>query len=113
MDGPKFSREIPGNPLKVGTPRLPYYSHKNPLKYGNGMGPAKWEGGKSYPGEIPKIFLRFLVWSDLLHCLEISNMSMSPLEQVAEKLADLFWLESEYHETYWEWMFPTGLTTKP
>ena len=36
-----ISREIPGTPNN-GTPvpilLLPYHSHKNPLKYGNGMG---------------------------------------------------------------------------
>ena len=40
------SREILGTP-KNGTPipiLLPYHFHKNPLKYGNGMGPAYRKG---------------------------------------------------------------------
>ena len=35
-------------------PLFPYYSHKNPLKYGNGMG-SLWEGGPIYQGSLEKI----------------------------------------------------------
>ena len=41
-----LSTKIPGT-CNSGTPipiLLPYHSHKNPLKYGNGMG-GLWEGG--------------------------------------------------------------------
>ena len=52
-----LSREIPGTP-NSGTliPILPYHSHKNPLKYGNGMGPASGKGvprALGVPGEFP------------------------------------------------------------
>ena len=52
------SRETPGTP-KSGTPipiLLPYHSHKNPLKYGNGM-EAYGKGVPllGVPGEIPNI----------------------------------------------------------
>ena len=48
---PYSSREIPGTP-NSGTPipiLLLYHSHKNPLKYGNGMG-SLWEGGPTGEG---------------------------------------------------------------
>ena len=51
-----MSREIPGTP-KSGTPipiLLPYHSHKNPLKYGNGMG-SLWGPGVPLLGVPEKI----------------------------------------------------------
>ena len=52
---PPYICEIPGTPKDVGPP-FPYYSHKNPLKYGNGMG-SLWGVSPTIggvPEEIPK-----------------------------------------------------------
>ena len=43
-----------GHPIYSGTPHYPYYSHKNLLKYGNGMGPAYGKGVPTIGGNIVK-----------------------------------------------------------
>ena len=40
-----FQGKFQGSPIVIPIPiLLPYHTHKNPLKYGNGMG-SLWEGG--------------------------------------------------------------------
>ena len=41
-----LSREIAGTPIPI---LLPYHSHNNPLKYGNGMGSLSEPYGKGVP----------------------------------------------------------------
>ena len=71
-----ISREMLGTPNN-GTPipiLLPCHSHKNPLKYGNGMGPAYRKGASSLGvPKIPYNFCSVFLWWGLLasHRLEL------------------------------------------
>ena len=42
------------DPRISGTASHPYYSHKNPLKYGNGMGPVNGQG-------VPRLLVKSLI----------------------------------------------------